>query len=185
MDSSEIYKLFGPISITMLWSSVAFLAFNWRGDKSMTISKHAAAHKSAYFMMLAVQTIVFPMFILFVSKWLVPTFDLPSFLSVLTFISFTSFLIAAYIPDKEGRQSDFHAYFAYGAALLLIPALTILYLSPNISAFSRFVTLLVLIYQLVAMTAAVTTKQTSKYQLYFQVAYFLLFDVAVLIITYI
>lgn len=185
MNPPEAYKLLGPIAFSIAWLTIAFLVYNWRGDKSMSISKRAAAHKSAFWMMLVAESVIFPMFFLFAVKWIAPTFNLPPLFTVFVGVSFIGFLLAAYIPDKDGWQRKVHALCAYGASLIFIPTLTILYLSPNVSSFARNFSLFAVIYQLVAVTLFATFENAKNHHLYFQGVYFLLFDLSMLAAAYI
>lgn len=171
--------------MTITWAAVAFLVYQWRGDKSMSISKHAAAHKSAYLMMLIVESLVLPMFFLFIAFWLVPTFDLHILLSFLVGLASTGLLIAAWIPDITGWKGKVHGLSAYGAAMLFVPASTVLFLSPNISVFARNMALFVLMYEVVAVTCFTVFEKVKSYHLYAQGAYILLFDLSILAAAYI
>lgn len=185
MAPNEIFKLFGPISVAVTWLTVAFVVHKWRGDKSMSISKHAAANRSAYLTMLAVESIVLPMFFLFVAKWVTPTFNLPTFFTVCVGLSAAGLLLAAYIPDVKGWKTIAHELAAYGAAMLFIPASTILYLSPNISPFARYFSLFVLIYELAAVTLMTVFEKVRNHHLYVQTAYIVLFDLSIIAAAYI
>jgi len=185
MKPNEIYKLFGPISVGVTWLTVAFVIHKWRGDKSMSISRHAATHKAAYLTMLVVESIVLPMFFLFVAKWVTPVFDLPSFFTVCVGIAASGLVVAAWIPDVKGWKNIVHGMAAYGAAMLFIPASTVLYLSPSISPFARNMSLFVLIYELVAVTSFTVSEKARSYHLYVQTAYIILFDLSILAVAYI
>ncbi len=181
----EIYKAFGPISVIIGWTAIGFLIYKWRGDRSMSISKHAAAHKGSYVLMLVVESIVLPMFFIFVAKWIVPTFDLPNFFTICVGIASLGLLVAAWIPDTRGLKSVVHGLASYTGAVLFIPALTILYVSSNIFGFAKYFTLAVLVYEIVAMVVFTVIEEARNYHLWVQAGYILLFDLVLLTVAYI
>jgi hypothetical protein len=185
MNPPEIFKLFGPVSVFITWVTVAFLVYNWRGDKSMSISKHAAAHRSAYLMMLVIESIVLPMFFLFTAKWVVPALSLPVVFTVLVGLASAGLLLGAWIPDVTGWKGKVHGIAAYGAALLFIPASVILYLSPNLSLFAKAFALFVLTYEVVVIMLFSTYKKSRNYHLYLQSGYILFFDLSLIASAYI
>jgi hypothetical protein len=157
----------------------------WKGDKGATISQNAAANRSSYLMMLAVQSITLPMLFLFWSKWLVPTLELPLLFAIFAGLACLGLLLAAWIPDSKGWKSKAHRLFAYGAAALVPPMLIMLYYSPNISSFAKSMTLLVFLYDTITFVlVAILKKQESKF-LYFQAAYIFLFALTTLAAAYI
>lgn len=184
MQAVEAFKPLGVLSIATLWLAIIFMVAKWNNDKTLSISKHSAANRSAYIFMLVVQSFVFPGYILFAVKWLTPTFDLPQFFAQITILAFSLFFIAAWAPDTTGWKNKLHANAAYGAALLLVPSLTMLYLSPNVLGFAKSFVLFTLVYQLVVFTLFVANNKSSRNHLYFQAAYFLLYDLSVLVVTY-
>src|ERR1043166_594183 len=99
---NEAYKPLGLIAISVTWLTIGFMVYKWRGNRGMTISKHAAAFKPAYLIMGIVETIVLPMFFVFISKWFTPMFHLPGFFTVCMGVGTAGLLIAAWIPDTKG-----------------------------------------------------------------------------------
>lgn len=185
MNPPEIYKVFGPTAFLIGWITIVLLIFKIRGNKSMSISKHAAASKLAYVIMLIMQLIVLPMFFVFAAKWLAPTFNLPAFFTVCIGIASLGLLIAALIPDTIGWKSTVHGLAGYGAALLFVPILTTLYLSASISSSARNIILLVLLYEMAAITWFGVVERAKNHHLYLQSAYIVLFDLSLLAAAYI
>ena len=151
----------------------------------MSISRHAATDKKAYWFMLIVETVVFTMLYIFVVYWLTPAFNLPSFVNILITTSCLGFVLAAIIPDVSGWKSTFHSLSAYTASTILIPILTIMYISKNVSDFAKFVIILALIFQLGSVSVFMVIKNAKKYHLYIQAIYFLMFDLSLLAVAYI
>lgn len=133
----EAFKHLGALSIGIGWVSMLFLVTRWRGDKSMSFSKHAAAHKSAYLMMAVMESVFLPMYLLFIATWFVDAFGLPAIFIVLNAISVIGLLVAAWVPDVVGIKGKIHHWAGYPAfASMLIVAL-FLVLSDEVSAFAR------------------------------------------------
>ena len=185
MSPVESIKIFLPISFFGTWGAVLYLLYKWRGDKSMSISRHAAKHKKAYLLMLIVETITFSLFFLFVYKWFVPTFKLPSFFNVLIAVSCGGFIVAALIPDVSGRKGIIHSLSAYTASMVFIPALALMFVSYEISNYAKVVIIFALIFQLGSVSAFMVIKNAKNYHLYIQSMYFLVFDLSLLAATYI
>jgi hypothetical protein len=185
MTPNEVYKSFGLIAVAITWVGIAFLVRRWPSDKSMSISKHAAAHKSAYLMMLVMEALTLSLFFLFVLKWLSPTLGLPTFFTVCVGLASLGLFIGAVIPDTKGWRSTVHQLAGYGAGMLFIPASTVLYLSPNISSFARGFALITLVYELASVTLLTVSQRAKDNHLYLQVAYILFFDLSLLAAAYI
>jgi hypothetical protein len=142
----------------------------------MSISRHAAAHKPSYLMMLIVQSVTLPLLFLFLAKALTPIAQLSVVFVVLAGIACFGLLVAAWVPDTNGSKSIVHKMAAYSAAALIIPMLIIICLSSNISTFAKYMASAVLVYDVVAITVfAASTKKAKDSHLYFQIAYIFLF----------
>ncbi|GEM_PF-1977160 len=185
MNPSEIYKLLGPLSVLITGLAIVFMVYTWKGDKGTTISQNAAANRSSYLMMLVVQSITLPMLFLYWSKWLVPILDLPILFAIFSGIVCLGLLLAAWIPDIKGWKSTAHQLFAYGAATLVPPMLIMMYLSPNISSFAKYMALLVFIYDLLVIAMFTLMRKGKSKHLYFQAAYIFLFAITTLAAGYI
>jgi hypothetical protein len=181
---NEVYKPLGLLSITITWLTLAFLLVKWSPQKGKSISQHAAASKQAYFMMGIVETIVLPLFYLFIVKWFVPHFQLPRLFTVTVSLSALGFFIAAWIPDTQGWLSIVHRLWAYGSATLFIPATTILCLSSNISDTAKITSFIVLAYEIISLSLFFTTEKAKQFHLYLQGGYILLFHVLILTTVY-
>jgi hypothetical protein len=185
MNPPEIYKLFEPLSVAITGLAIVFMVYTWKGDKGITISQNAASNRSSYLMMLVVQSLTLPMLFLFWSKWLVPTLELPLLFVIFAGFACLGLLLAAWIPDIVGWKSKAHRLFAYGAATLVPPMLIMLYRSPHISLFAKYMALLVIVYDMIAIAMfAILRKEKSKH-LYFQAAYIFLFALTTLAAAYI
>jgi hypothetical protein len=185
MSPPEIYKLFGTISVAITGLAIAFMVYTWKGDKGITISQNAAANRSSYLMMLIVQSITLPMLFLFWSKWLVPSLELPLLFTIFAGLTCLGLLLAAWIPDIKGWKSIAHRLFAYGAAALVPLMLIMLYYSPHISSFAKYLVLLVFIYDVMTIVMFTILKKGKSKKLYFQASYIFFFALTTLAAAYI
>ncbi len=133
----EAFKPLGALSIAIGWASLLFLVTKWRGDKSMSFSKHAAAHRSAYLTMAVMESIFLPMYLVFIATWFVQTFELPAIFTVLNAISVIGLLIAAWVPDIPGIKGKIHHWVCYPAYTSMPLSALLLATSSNISNFAR------------------------------------------------
>ncbi len=182
--NTEMYKLFGPLSVCITGLAILVMLIVWRNDKSMTISQHAAAHKSSYLMMLIVQSITLPMLFLFFIKALTPVAHLPLLFEVIVGIACLGLLIAAWVPDTKGWKSKVHQLCAYGAAVLIIPSLTLLSASAHISPFAKWMAIIVLSYDVAAIVLLTVLNKAKENHLYIQAAYIFLFALTTIAAVY-
>lgn len=151
----------------------------------MSFSKHAAAHPAAYFMMAAVETLVLPMFVVFVAWWFRPAYDLSNLFTVLIGLGALGFLIGAWIPDNDGRNGIVHKLSAYGAALLFMPAAALISTSPQIADIPRFISYGALTYMIFSLSLCLTVPKARRHYLYLQGGYILSFHILIVTATYI
>src|SRR5688572_5535345 len=121
LSMDESYKHLGPLAIGTTWLWLSFLVYRWRGNKAMSFSQHAAAHDVSHFIHVIVCFFVLPIFYLFVAKYFVPKFDLPSVFTYLALLGVLGQLVGALVPDRGGRKTHIHNLGSYGMAALMIP----------------------------------------------------------------
>lgn len=181
----EAYKPLGLISVLIFWSSICFLLYKYKANRGMSISRHVAASRQTFLLAAIVQSFLVPLFILFFVKWFSPTFHMPKLFGVLVTLSMLGFLIAAWVPDTKGWKNFVHGFPAYGAAALLIPAITLVCVSGFISPTARMVAYVSLFYQVVSLSLFFSTQKARSYHLYLQTAYLVIFDIAILVAAYV
>lgn len=180
----ESYKVVGLISITMLWLGFVVVLKMWPGDKSMSISEHVARHRKAQ-ILLAVNTIVsLALFFLFAVRWLMPKIGLSDLFLVALIVTLLSQIIAVLIPEVGDKQGRVHRQFAHLGAIMWFVLLTLIALSPSLPLYvTRIAYLFMLIMIMIGALFKIRTK-TYEYQLMYQMAYYLTFDIALLFVTY-
>lgn len=180
----EALKPLGALSIAICWASVLFLVLNWRGDKTMSFSQHAAAHRSAYLMMAIMESIFLPMYLVFIATWFTHTFQLPILFIVLNAITVIGLLIAAWVPDAPGLRNKIHMAVTYPAYISIIIGVLFLVLSETISLFARIFSLAAFLYMLIGSFYLVHEKGKNNF-LYFQAAFLASIQLSILFATYV
>ncbi|TXG78123.1 hypothetical protein E6P97_00285 [Patescibacteria group bacterium] len=153
-----------------------------RAGKHVSISERAIASTRSYRLMALVQTAMLPVYVAFVVKWLIPTYSLPVLFGVLTIFSALGLIAAAWIPQR-GKTYVVHELLAYGASFLFIPMSLLLAVSSEVSIIMRVFCGVGAAYMATSVVLFSTTKWVKRYHLYFQVVYFALFHLAVLVLA--
>ncbi len=185
MQPVEAFKPLGVITITLTWLSLGFLVYKWRGHKSMSFSRHAAANKTAFTMMAIIEPFLLGGFFLFVDKWFVPTFNLPALFSVLVGLSALGLLVAAWIPDVPGLKHKIHEWAAYPAAATFVPLSLIMCLASGLPTLVRTMWIVAFTYDTAVVLFFLISKKAKEYHLYLQAPYFVLSHAAILMTVYI
>jgi hypothetical protein len=134
------YKNLGLLACTLLVVGLAFVVYKWPLDRHKTFSRRAATNMASITYYFALFLTVLTLFIIFFIEWFTPTFGISWWFNGI-FIASAIFQIACTLtPDKGGRMSEWHGFFAGTSALLLAPPLIILIATGDISMFARIVT---------------------------------------------
>jgi len=107
----------GPLIITsMILVSGSIVVRRHNGDKSLTISKHAAleGYSALYFGIFEV--IVAILFFLFIRDWFTPNLGLPYAYTVMAGVSLLGLAVAGAFPDRPGITRTIHGIGAYTMA---------------------------------------------------------------------
>lgn len=184
MHPVEAYKYLGIIIIALAWLIGGVVVYKWPGGKHMSVSRHAASNKTAYYIMAIMQTIGFPILALWVVEWFSPTFHKSVLFNTLNLVMISGFLLAAWVPDIKGIRRRIHELSAYGAAFLMIPICLIILLSARASSLAHLISAVAVIYMLTSFLLFVFKEKVREYHLYFQVVYIALFDVSILVAAY-
>lgn len=181
----DAYKSLGIISICLTWIALGFLVYKWRGDKSMSFSKHASSHKKAYITMGLVESLVLPAYFIFVYKWFVPTLHLPPIFTVLNAIGAIGLLIAAWVPDVADLRGKVHEGVAYPAYFCIMLSTIFLVSSTQVSNFSRIISIMAFTYMLIAGCFLVLVSKAKSNYIYIQALFLASFHLSILTATYI
>jgi len=180
MEAVEAYKIFGPLSAVAIWAAMLFIIKKWPGHRGMTVSAHAAAYKEAYLLLAIVCPISYPFFALFMFGWFIPVLQLPLAFSWLAGLILILDFIIAWVPQHPGWKGIVHKLGAYAMASTFLPFAIMLARAPAVSGTARAVIWTCILLMALFWVIFVASKRSKGYFLYFQLTYFLLFDITFL-----
>lgn len=181
---TDFYKLSGLLAFLIAWAGMLLTVFTQGRDKSKSISLHAASDKKTIVLLGVLSPISMTLFMVFAVKYITPLLQLSGSFVVLNILAYLGYILAAWAPATGGTKTKLHNFFSYGASLLLIPISVILVTSPQVSTTSRIISAMFLI-TAGAFGYLFWRKPDRSDYLYFQISYFLLFDISLLVAGYI
>ena len=181
----EVYKPLGAIAIGIGWASLIFLVTRWRGDKTMSFSRHAAAHHSAYLFMAIMESIFLSLYFIFIATWYSHTFNMPILFLVLNAISVGGLIIAAWVPDVADIRGKIHSIVAYPAYLAMLLVVPFIIFSTEVGSFARSFSAAALVLMLVLGIYLTFVKNSRQRYLYIQGAFIATVHATLLISTYV
>lgn len=176
----ELYKLSGLLGFIIAWFGMLVAVFSQGKHKHKSISLHAANNRRTILLLAILSPISMSLFMVFVAFWLSPNFKLSPMFITLNIIAFAGYILAAWFPAVGGRKEKLHDIFALGASLLLIPISFMLATSSSIPSISRVVNAIAVILMVGIFCILLWHKPARKNYLYYQVVYFLAFDLSLL-----
>ena len=179
-----MYKSFGPLSIAIAWLALGLLVYQARGDKTKTFSKIAAADRRAYMRMAILQSIIFPMYFIFIVAWFVPTFHLPVLFTVLNGLASLALLVAAWVPDTGGVKAKIHGAAAYLAYGFFIPILVYMATCSMVGSFARIFSGLAVAYMLIGGSYLLFAPKARQHVLPIQALFLISFHASILFSAY-
>ncbi len=181
----ESYKNFGLLALTTFWFTTVVMIALLRGDKTKSISSHAASAKKAALIFGIVATFSAILLILFFVKWFTPTFHLGLVFNIFVIGMLILFGIAGVVPDTKGIKHKVHVWSAVMASVLLLPGMVIIILSTEISQVAQIFTSLALLAILAIGYQLLRTNRKNDRLLVYEALYFLCFDLSILVATYV
>lgn len=182
---NRFYEISGLLAFVVAWFGMLLAVFTQGIDKGKSISLHAASSKKTIVLLAVLSPISMFLFATFSIKWMVPNLQLPLVFTALSIVAYTGYILAAWVPSTGGLKTKLHDLFSYSASLLLLPITLTLVNSPNITATARWFSLASITVMLFVFVVMVRRKETLAGYLYFQIAYFLAFDLSLLAAGYI
>ena len=179
-------KHLGLLSFLVLCIGLAYLVYKWPQGRHSTFSKHAAAQPKTIIYYIVLFATALPLLTIFYVGWFKPTFQLPALFLISVILSEILQHIVTIIPEIGGWKTKWHGTLTGASALLLLPALFFLALSPRSTSLDRTITILSLAIMLciVAYQALIVDKRNSRNQMIFQCGYYGAFFMAILFATY-
>lgn len=178
------FREFGLLGIIILWTAIIYMLRRWRGDRTMSVSMHAASARPAYFLSGTIQTVTGVLLYLFMTQWFVPYFQLPAQVTLVYALGATLQILAAWVPDSKGFNRTFHRFCAFGMATLM-PVVVF-----QILAFAGLILPtvilggLVFVYMVASALLFIFIKPVRKHFLYYQLAYVAGFHLFILSAAY-
>jgi hypothetical protein len=182
--TEQLYKFSGLLGFTIVWSGMLYVVHKQGRDKTKSISLHAAATRDTFLLLAVLSPLSMGLFIIFCLKWLAPSFELSLSFVILTTLANLGYIFAAWVPAGRGIKGKLHDLFAYGASLLLIPITFTLATSANIATLSKAINALACLVMVSIFAVMSMSRAARSTHLYFQIAYFMVFDFSLLATGY-
>jgi hypothetical protein len=179
------YELSGLLAFVIAWFGMLLAVFSQGNDKRKSISLHAASSKKTILLLAILSPISMSLFIVFSVRLMAPALHLPLVFIVMSILADLGYIFAAWIPSTGGVKTKLHDTFSYGASLLLIPITFILVISPNAATLAKVISSTSLMAMLGILATMFRNKRALPHYLYYQIAYFLAFDISLLVTGYI
>jgi len=172
MLPNEDLRYFGLYGLLFGTLAVIIMLYKWRGDKSMTLSLHAASHRGAYLTMGIAATVtaifIYPFFWL----WFMPTLQLSPLFGWCIGIAAICQILIGWIPDKPGKLSRIHNVLAFIAGGMIIPITILLALSSEISSILKYLSFGYLGLSLLFIFLYFFVRSIRKHSLVYQMVFY-------------
>jgi len=185
MLRNEGFHYFGLYGLVFGTLAVIVMLYKWRGDKSMTLSLHAAAHTSAYITMGIGATVTALFIYPFFWWWFMPALQLPLVFGWCVGIAAVCQILIGWIPDKPGSLSRIHNTLAFIAGAMIIPITVLIALSPTISPILKYLSFAYLGVSLLFIFLYFLVAGTRKHSLFYQMIFYWGFFIIILSAAYV
>jgi hypothetical protein len=184
---SESYKFLGILSIAIAVAAAWYLVKTWPKGRGSSLSRHAGAHKTAYWIFMAVLVGDGLLFYLFMLKWFVPAMHLAAGYTVLLTLGYALQVGTAFIPDRAdgSRLSRSHGLVAFSMAGVMELLTTWLVFADGVSVPARLLAGIGAGWMTFFWLLFVFVKSTHRFFLVYQTLYIASFYVCILAATYI
>ena len=175
----------GLVSFIMLAVGLVFTALKLPGGLSKTFSQRVANNKLAEILYSLLFIVTLPLLYVFFAAWFVPSLNMPQY--ILLFIATASIfqILCTWVPERGGKMTIVHRVLTGISGIALLPVVFIIATVESISTGMRVISWVALIAMGVLLTVALLNQKGFKYALLLQMGYYLLFFVAVLLVTYV
>ncbi|HSX02801.1 MAG TPA: hypothetical protein VLI05_05820 [Candidatus Saccharimonadia bacterium] len=177
-------KYVGLYAVLLALVCISGMIWKWRGDRTMTISRHAAAHPQATLVFGFSITVTGLMFYAFLWFWFVPALGLPMLFSWLVSAAGIGQALAAWIPDRPGLESRIHNIGAFAMAIIMVPLAFLIARAPQASAAAHWAAVAFLLVAAIYATLFFLVPRAKSYYLAYQSSYFGGFLLVILIAAY-
>lgn len=181
----ESYKNFGLVGFGIFWLTTIVMIAVLKGDKTKSISSHAASAKKVSLVFGIVGAVSAIFLILFFAKWFTPTFQLGALFNLLVIGMLVLFGVAGIVPDTKGVKHTVHIWSAVIASVLLLPAMVLIIVNNQVSQVAQVFTAVAFVAMIFIGYRLVKRSRTDSRLLIYEALYFLCFDLSILAVTYV
>ena len=183
--ANETYRYFGLYAIVLFTCVGLLITAVWHEDNALTFSKHVGRHKTSYILFAVSSVLGQGLFISYMLKWFIPTFQLGAALAVVISLGTICQLLSAWIPDTKGLLSKVHHYTAYTMAYVMLSFGLWIALSPTIGIHARVFALGSFLIMSYLIWLVSCHEQYRQKMFIYQNAYIALFYATVLVSGYV
>jgi len=148
------------------------MLFKWRGNRSMTLSLHAASDPKALLLFGTTSTITALFIYPFFWGWFMPTLHLPALFAWCISIAGVCQLLIGWIPDKPGSLGHAHNILAFVAGSMIIPITIMGGLSPVVSSVLKYASFAYLAFSCTFIILYFTVRSIRKHSLIYQMIFY-------------
>lgn len=170
--------------VLISWVSGFYLTRKWRGTMAMSVSEHAASHKSAAKLLTLVLVIGGAIFYIWLVAWFVPHLKLSVGFIILLSVTMVAQMIAGVIPDTKGWLKIVHRTAAYCMTILFLPLSFIIVNAHATPSNVQIIGIICLTYMIGTGLGYLAIKCTRPYYLIAQTLYIVAFQLIILSATY-
>lgn len=175
----------GIISIVLMWTAIGVLLKRHAPTKHKAVSSHAAQKKTYALWFAVVEAPLTILFGVFMFGWFIPAYDLGFWFSVFTGFVVGGLFGASVVPQATGWRYATHQVFAFTLAIGMLLTNAYFLLDTDTASFGRLLALVGLVYMSAVWALGFSKSRVlSEHFLYFQLAYFISYDIPLLTITY-
>jgi len=179
-----MFQHFGLALVIASWLGCYYLVSRWYDKDLPTISRHAAANKTASRIFAAILIGFGLIFYYWLDRWLVPHLKLNVYFQGILALTIVCQVLVGLAPDTTGRSRKIHRFAAYTMAVLYLPLSILIIESEQLSGLARIICILLALYMLVTFTLVAVLKKSKGKYLFFQAAYLIAFQILILAAAY-
>ena len=181
--ATESFRYFGLVSIGLFWITAITILFIHKGGASRSISWHIANSTQTHVLFSLVSFLAEIPFFLFVTNWLMPTYNLETVFFTVILVAIATQLLTAVFPDTKGIKRLVHRYSAVvmSIAMLLVPFLFAI--SREASHSTRALNAIIFASMIVCAGLVLFSSRSKGKFLNFEVVFVILFHASFIVMT--
>lgn len=181
----SFYEISGIVAFILSWFGMLLSVYTQGRDKTKSISLHAAASKSTFLLLAVLSPITMGLYGVFTIRWITPMYNMPIIFVIASTAAYVGYILAAWVPATRGVKRKLHDIFSYGSSIVLIPVVYIMASTVKIGITPKIINVGALVIMVSVCCALKWYKPAKRNYLYYQIAYFLSFNIALLSVGFI